>query len=191
MVVLLEKEVVVKEVLYNMKKILLFICVCFYVSSFSQESLSELLKKHNNQGIPYITVQELAMPKTEAIVLDARELSEFEVSHLKNAIYAGYSKFQIDSIQDKIKDKDQIIVVYCSIGIRSETIAEKLKKAGYTNVFNLYGGIFEWKNENFSVFDSQENKTEDVHTFSQEWSDLLLNGKKVFDKENNTQNKSK
>jgi len=174
-----------------MKKILLFICVCFSVSSFSQETLSELLKKHNNQSIPYITVQELAMPKTEATVLDARELSEFEVSHLKYAIYAGYSEFQIDSIQDKIKDKDQIIVVYCSIGIRSETIAEKLKKAGYTNVFNLYGGIFEWKNKNFSVFDSQENETENVHTFSQEWSEWLLNGKKVFDKENNTQNKEK
>jgi len=33
--------------------------------------------------------------------------------------------------------------VYCSLGIRSEVIAKKLKKAGYTNVFNLYGGIFE------------------------------------------------
>ena len=164
-----------------MGKILFFICVCFSVSSFSQETLSELLKKHNNQSIPYISVQELAMPKTEAIVLDARELSEFEVSHLKNAIYIGYSKFQIDSIQDKIKDKDQIIVVYCSLGIRSEDIAEKLKSSGYTNVLNLYGGIFEWKNKDFKVFNSEEKETDNIHVFNELWSKWLTKGTKIYE----------
>ena len=164
-----------------MEKILFFICVCFSVSSFSQETLSELLKKHNNQSIPYISVQELAMPKTEAIVLDARELSEFEVSHLKNAIYVGYSKFQIDSIQDKIKDKDKVIVVYCSLGIRSEDIAEKLKSSGYTNVLNLYGGIFEWKNKDFKVFNSEEKETDNIHVFNELWSKWLTKGTKIYE----------
>jgi len=164
-----------------MEKILFFICVCFSVSSFSQETLSELLKKHNNQSIPYISVQELAMPKTEAIVLDARELSEFEVSHLKNAIYVGYSKFQIDFIQDKIKDKDQVIVVYCSLGIRSEDIAEKLKSSGYTNVLNLYGGIFEWKNKDFKVFNSEEKETDNIHVFNELWSKWLTKGTKIYE----------
>ena len=164
-----------------MEKILFFICVCFSVSSFSQETLSELLKKHNNQSIPYISVQELAMPKTEAIVLDARELSEFEVSHLKNAIYVGYSKFQIDFIQDKIKDKDQVIVVYCSLGIRSEDIAEKLKSSGYTNVLNLYGGIFEWKNKDFKVFNSEEKETDNIHVFNEFWSKWLTKGSEIYE----------
>ena len=164
-----------------MEKILFFICVCFSVSSFSQETLSELLKKHNNQSIPYISVQELAMPKTEAIVLDARELSEFEVSHLKNAIYVGYSKFQIDFIQDKLKDKDQVIVVYCSLGIRSEDIAEKLKSSGYTNVLNLYGGIFEWKNKDFKVFNSEEKETDNIHVFNELWSKWLTKGTKIYE----------
>ena len=181
MAVLPEQEVVAKEPSYNYGKILFFICVCFSVSSFSQETLSELLKKHNNQSIPYISVQELAMPKTEAIVLDARELSEFEVSHLKNAIYIGYSKFQIDSIQDKIKDKDQIIVVYCSLGIRSEDIAEKLKSSGYTNVLNLYGGIFEWKNKDFKVFNSEEKETDNIHVFNELWSKWLTKGTKIYE----------
>ncbi len=46
------------------------------------------------------------------------------------------------------------VVVYCSVGYRSEKIAEKLKAAGYKNVFNLYGGIFEWENQNLPVYDS-------------------------------------
>ena len=80
-----------------------------------------------------MTVQELAMPKTNAFILDAREKEEYNTSHLKNAIFVGYSTFELDSVLSKIQNKNSEIVVYCSIGIRSETIASKLKKAGYSN----------------------------------------------------------
>ena len=35
------------------------------------------------------------MPKTEAIILDAREHKEYKVSHLKNAIFVGYNNFKL------------------------------------------------------------------------------------------------
>ena len=60
--------------------------------------------------------------------------------------------------------------MYCSLGIRSETVGEKLKAAGYTNVYNLYGGIFEWKNKDFTVLDAEEKETNEVHTFNKYWS---------------------
>ncbi len=154
--------------------------ICF--PSNAQESLSDLLKKHNTKSVPYISVQELAMPKTNAIILDAREIKEYDVSHLKNAIYIGYDFFELDSIQQKILSKNSQIVVYCSLGIRSEDIAEKLKKAGYTNVYNLYGGIFEWKNNDFPVYDSEKKETENVHAYNETWSKWLLKGNKVYDK---------
>jgi len=71
--------------------------------------------------------------------------------------------------------------VYCSLGIRSEDIAEKLKKAGYNNVLNLYGGIFEWKNKDFTVYNSEGTQTEKIHTFSKEWSKWLTKGIKVYE----------
>lgn len=167
-----------------MKNIIFYIFISFSVSGFSQNSLSELLNQFNDRSIPYISVQELAMPKTEAVILDARERNEYQTSHLKNAIYVGYNYFQIDSVQQKLPKKDAKIVIYCSLGIRSETIAKKLKKAGYTNVLNLYGGIFEWKNKGFKVFDSEEKETENVHAFSKEWSKWLKKGVKVYDEQN-------
>ena len=150
-------------------------------STNAQESLSDLLKIHNQRSIPYISVQELAMPKTEAIILDAREVKEYSVSHLKNAVYVGYEEFNIETILKTIEDKNQKIVVYCSLGIRSEDIGEKLKKAGYTNVLNLYGGIFEWKNNNFTIFDLDEEETEKVHAFNEDWSKWLIKGEKVYE----------
>jgi len=170
-------------------KNILFIFLALLVAQISvgQEeepvTISDLLKKYNTKSVPYMSVQELAMPKTDAIILDSREPIEYETSHLKNAICVGYDFFSVDSIQDQLPNKDAKIVVYCSLGIRSETVAEKLKKAGYTNVYNLYGGIFEWKNKNFKVYNSEENETENVHTFNKEWSQWLLKGNKVYKKE--------
>ncbi|GGI56675.1 rhodanese-like domain-containing protein [Winogradskyella haliclonae] len=165
-----------------MKRIIISISLLVSVSGFSQESLSELLKQYNDKGVPYITIQELVMPKTKAILLDAREQKEYQVSHLKDAICVGYDFFDLKTVTDKIKDKDQLIVVYCSLGIRSETIGEKLKEAGYTNVQNLYGGIFEWKNNNFEVYNSNNKPTDSVHAFSEEWSKWLKNGIKIYPK---------
>lgn len=150
-----------------------------YVSS-AQESLSELLKKHNSNSVPYITVQELAMPKTQAIILDAREEQEFEVSHIKNALHVGYNEFDIKTVEQKLINKNKLIVVYCSLGIRSEDIAEQLKRSGYSNVYNLYGGIFEWKNHNFKVYNNVE-ETNKVHGFSKAWSKWLIKGDCVYE----------
>lgn len=163
------------------KKISHIIVFLITTFCFSQETMSDLLKKYNTKSVPYISVQELAMPKTEAIILDAREPKEYKTSHIKNSISVGYDEFNIETILDTIKNKDGQIVVYCSLGIRSEDIAEKLNKAGYTNVYNLYGGIFEWKNKDFIVYNSEGTETENIHTFSKEWSQWLKKGIKIYE----------
>ena len=164
-----------------MKTVLLLFISLFAAQSMAQDTLDELLKKHNKNSVPYISVQELAMPKTDAIILDAREPKEFEVSHIKDAMLVGYDFFDIKTVTTQHTNKDQKIVVYCSLGIRSETIAKKLKDEGYTNVLNLYGGIFEWKNNDFIVVDSEEKETEQVHTFNEAWSKWLTKGEHVFE----------
>jgi rhodanese-related sulfurtransferase len=164
-----------------MKNFILYIALLLTSVSYSQNTLSKLLKKYNSEAIPYISVEELAGHKNEYILLDTREPKEYNVSHLKNAIYVGYDAFNMDSVNKQIQNKNDKIVVYCTIGIRSETIGIKLKKAGYPNVNNLFGGIFEWKNQNLQVYNISGNETENVHTYSQTWSKWLLKGNKVFD----------
>ena len=70
--------------------------------------------------------------------------------------------------------------MYCSSGVRSEDVAEQLKEAGFENVFNLYGGIFEWKNKDNPVVNSKDKETPKVHAFSKEWGVWLHKGKKVY-----------
>jgi len=161
-----------------MKKIF-FLFIFINSVSFSQNKLDKLFNKFNKNKVPYISVDTLVI--TKAILLDARETKEYNVSHLKNAICVGYDYFDIQKTVEKLpKDKMTKIVVYCSLGIRSEIVAHKLIKEGYTNVYNLYGGILEWKNNNFQVVDTLGNETEKVHTFNKDWSKWLKKGKTVY-----------
>ena len=174
-----------------MKNLIYIFIFSLAFSVNAQKNLNELLKKFNTENIPYITSNDLnkliqqstisTQNNDQIILLDSREPREFKVSHINKAICVGYDHFNIkETIQKIPANKNTKIIVYCSLGIRSEDIAEKLKEIGYTNIYNLYGGIFEWKNQGNQVVNKQQNTTEKIHTFNKEWSKWLLKGVKVY-----------
>ncbi len=166
-----------------MKIFVTFFVFLFFIGSLmAQKPLDELLENNNTRSISYISVEELRMFQTNdsVTILDAREPEEFTVSHLEFATNVGYNEFNIEAKQLQKFNKNIPVVVYCSLGIRSEKIAEKLKKAGFKDVKNLYGGIFEWKNKGFPVIDSKGKETENVHAFSKHWSKYLHAGNPIF-----------
>lgn len=155
------------------------IIACFFSFTFSQKTIDETLQKFNSNSVDYITVDELKT-LNQPLLFDTRKKEEFDVSHIKDAQWVGHQTFKIDTILKDYPNKNMPIVVYCSIGVRSENIGEKLLKAGYTNVKNLYGGIFEWVNRENTIVDSDQNETEKIHAFSKHWGKLLTNGDKVY-----------
>ena len=163
-------------------KFLYIFIILLSVTTNAQKTLDATLKKYNKNNVSYISVTELRMLQAQAnvLILDSRELKEFTVSHIENATNVGYDHFSIENFTEKHPNKNEEIVVYCTLGIRSEIIADKLIKAGYKNVKNLYGGICEWKNKDFKVLDSTQAETENIHTFSKEWSKWLTKGKPVY-----------
>lgn len=141
----------------------------------------EHLKGLYKNSVELITVEDLSnqiKKNAGIVVLDTREISEYRVSHIEGARNIGYNNFSIESLQDIPKGAE--IIVYCSLGVRSEQIGEKLKEAGYENVKNLYGGIFEWKYQDQIVVDKKGNPTDKVHTYDENWGQWLLKGEKVY-----------
>ncbi|MFY7742791.1 MAG: rhodanese-like domain-containing protein [Flavobacterium sp.] len=163
-----------------MRSIFCLLFVNFLSFGFAQNSIPKVLEKLNSKSVPYITVKEL-LAKENAVLLDARETKEYNVSHIKNAINVGFEKFDVKRTKLIPVDKEATIIVYCSIGVRSEKIGERLLKLGYKNVFNLYGGIFEWKHQGGKVVNNQNVETDEIHTFNKEWSVYLTKGKKVYE----------
>ena len=166
-------------------KLLFIVAVCVCVGSLQAEaqrkvasgSFNTLLKMMLNHNVKEITVPEVISRKN-VIFLDAREKNEYDVSHIKNAFFVGYKNFNVVSLQNFAKGAE--LIVYCSIGKRSEDITQKLNKAGYTNVKNLYGGIFEWVNQGNEVVDTNNNKTSKVHVYGRLWGQWLNKGEKVY-----------
>jgi rhodanese-related sulfurtransferase len=164
------------------QKTIFILLLLIGVNSFAQKDLDGLLQTYNTRSIPYISVEELRMLQMNdtVVILDAREPNEFKVSHIASSKNIGFNDFSSEEKQIQKLNKNAPIIIYCSVGIRSEQIGEKLKKAGFTNVKNLYGGIFEWKNKDYPVIDSKGIETDNIHTFSKMWSKYLHAGKPVY-----------
>ena len=112
--------------------------------------------------------------KTQPLVIDARSQAEYEVSHLKAAVHIDPIAPDLQPLSEVVKNTP--IVVYCSIGYRSATIAQQLQKAGFTRVFNLSGGLFQWANEGRLMFQNEE-VTQCIHPYNAMWGKLLKDGK--------------
>jgi rhodanese-related sulfurtransferase len=160
---------------------LIIFCLFFYTNVFSQvksAAFDKIIKSNTKGTVKAISVNELAKNYSQYFVLDTREPKEYKVSHLKNARNIGFTNQDFSIL--KSLDKNTAIVVYCSIGARSEIVGEKLQNQGFTNVRNLYGSIFEWVNTGHTVYDTAQKPTIKVHAYDKTWGVWLKKGKKIY-----------
>jgi rhodanese-related sulfurtransferase len=143
------------------------------VQNRAYRTMLKTLLKHS---VPEISIEKAAQDST-AVFLDSREKKEFDVSHISGAIWVGYDDFDLDRVAQLAHN--QRVIVYCSVGYRSEKVTEKLRAAGFLDVQNMYGGVFEWVNQGHKVV-SEAGETEKVHAFDHVWGVWLRKGKRVY-----------
>ena len=121
----------------------------------------------------------LEKPSTQQpLLLDVRQEKEYRVSHLQDAT-------QVDPDTDDLSflngtDKGAPIVAYCSVGYRSSGLSDRLTAAGYTNVWNLEGSIFQWANEGRPVYRDGRPVAE-VHPYNRLWGTLLTDSLRAYE----------
>ena len=138
-----------------------------------------MLRTMLSHSVNEISVDSLEKIHDNVTLLDARTQEEYDVSHIKDATFVGYEDFDSTKVADF--DKDEPIVVYCAVGYRSEKITKKLQSMGFQNISNLYGGIFEWKNQGNTVVD-ENGITDKVHAYNRTWGIWLNQGQKVYER---------
>ena len=95
-------------------------------------------------GVATVTVQELGQmlaQNTPPLLLDVRELEEWQFCRIKGACHLPMSQ-----IQHRVGELEptQETVVYCHHGVRSLMVAEFLIGKGFSRVASLTGGIEAW-----------------------------------------------
>lgn len=85
-----------------------------------------------------------------ALVLDVREPSEYNNGHLLNAKLLPLGKLN-ERVSELEKYKDQPILVVCRSGNRSGSACAMLAKHGYTQAYNLAGGVTAWQSSNMPL----------------------------------------
>ena len=78
-------------------------------------------------------------------ILDVRTVEEYNEGHIQNALLLPSNELA-DKAETTLLDKEQVILVYCRSGRRSEAAAKQLIEMGYTNVYD-FGGIIDWPYE--------------------------------------------
>jgi rhodanese-related sulfurtransferase len=104
------------------------------------------------------------------VLLDVRTEAEYAVSHLPGARRVD-SRASAAQVADAL-ERERAVVTYCSVGYRSSQMAERLQKAGITNVFSLDGSIFQWANEGRPL-EQAGKPAKQVHPYNKTFGKLL------------------
>ena len=126
-----------------MKKLIFLLLAVMMLTACGQD-------KENNQGAVYVNItaeeSKKIMDSEEGyIILDVRTQEEYDHGHIPGAILIPTTEIE-DRAEEVLTDKDQLILVYCRSGRRSQLAAEALVELGYTNI-KEFGGILDWPYE--------------------------------------------
>lgn len=145
----------------------------------AQQGTFKMMLKMMLQGdVPQAQVDAVRNNLNIYTLLDTRSPEEFAVSHIRGALFADYKTFEPAQLGPIPRNTS--LLVYCSVGKRSEDIGRKLLASGFTNVLNLYGGIFQWVNEGLPIVDNMNQPTTKIHAYNRAWGLMLQKGEKVY-----------
>lgn len=96
-----------------------------------------------------LSPDELLSRRQDVVLVDVREVEEFEESHIEGCQLIPLSEFAQRAAQEL--DRNREIVLYCAHGMRSLDALMTLRILGFEKVWSLEGGIVNWESQNKPV----------------------------------------
>jgi len=95
-------------------------------------------------------MQAVRLMNQGAVVIDLRDKDAFDAGHIRDA--RNVPAAQLDAQADSLKKwRDKTVIAYCDTGLRSAGAVRTLTKLGFTQVFNLEGGLNAWVKDNLPL----------------------------------------
>jgi UPF0176 protein len=122
---------------------------CRYKSEIVHSGLRDpnIINPQQKTGIHLEPEEFLAMKdRDDVVVLDVRSNYEHALGRFKNAVTLDIENFRDfpQKINELAKYKDKKILTYCTGGIKCEKASALLLHEGFTDVYQLHGGIIKY-----------------------------------------------
>lgn len=104
-------------------------------------------------GVKSLSPQEvtLRINREDALVIDLRSKAEFAKGHIVSSQNMPLEHFNKDGVAELEKHKNKPIILICGTGLQSGPAAMSLKKAGFSDVHRLGGGLPAWVGANLPL----------------------------------------
>lgn len=129
----------------------------------------------NNANLERVDANEAAkmLSKGAITILDVRDENEFDVSHLTGAL--RYEEELLEGL-----DPNAPVLVYCTVGLRSNKLAQTLREQGFNEIIELQDGLIGWSNAQLPLVNSSNKITDSIHVYNQYFGRLLKEGTPVY-----------
>ena len=84
------------------------------------------------------------------MIIDVRSENNFKREHLKNAVNIRYTASDFSEVMQQY-GKEKTYLFYCLSGASSRIAMQQLMPLGFHKIYNLEGGIMDWKDAGFEV----------------------------------------
>lgn len=102
------------------------------------------------QTVPPQKFEDLVRLADSPQLLDVRTPQEYKVGHLSGAQNNNIANAAFIQ-KAQVLDKNRPVFVYCKTGMRSAHAAQQLEELGFKEVYDLEGGITNWKKTGLPV----------------------------------------
>ena len=132
--------------------IAVLICIGFFIYKTNKTNKTTTLtstattngaKTNEIRHVSMNDIVKIMEENKDCVIVDVRTPDEYKEGHIPNAINIPNETIN-ETVYNKLKDKNQLILIYCRSGSRSRQAAYKMQKLGYTNLVD-FGGIINWK----------------------------------------------
>ncbi|MES2629035.1 MAG: thioredoxin domain-containing protein [Bacteroidota bacterium] len=113
----------------------------------------------------------------QAPILDVRTAEEFSKGNIGGSVNADVNAADFEQKVSRL-DKNKPVFVYCLAGVRSADAAKKLKSMGFTEVYNLEGGLSKWRAEGLPERSGNVDASKVIT--EEQWKAYMSSGKRVL-----------
>ena len=88
--------------------------------------------------------------REHALVLDVRDAAEYAAGHITDAMHIPLSQLEA-SVEKLVQYKEKPMIVQCQSGTRSAKACAILSKHGFTQLYQMEGGLLSWEQAKLPV----------------------------------------